>query len=62
MDDMPNLGVNPLNRFKSTLEPIVTGVKAVLDDRDIAIEVIHTEVKQMFVILLVRIRSLKPRG
>ena len=58
MDDMPNLGVNPLNQFKSTLEPIVTGVKAVLDDRDIAIEVIHTEVKQMFVILLVALESL----
>ncbi|WP_171681415.1 copper amine oxidase N-terminal domain-containing protein [Paenibacillus planticolens] len=58
MDDMPNLGINPLNQFKSTVEPIMTGVKAVLDDRDSAIEVIHTEVKQIFVILLVALETL----
>ncbi|WP_127584195.1 copper amine oxidase N-terminal domain-containing protein [Paenibacillus koleovorans] len=50
--------VNPFSQLKTAMDPILNGLKAVLDDREIAIEVIHTEVKQVFVILLVALESL----
>ncbi|MDF2650753.1 MAG: copper amine oxidase N-terminal protein [Paenibacillus sp.] len=51
----PNNG--PLDKVKTTMQPILTGIKAVLDDREIAIEVIHTEVKQLFIFALVSLES-----
>lgn len=57
VDELTPYNSSPIGQVKTVMQPIVTGIKAVLDDRDIAIEVIHTEVKQLFVIALVALES-----